>query len=117
MQLLALPLAFTGRAAAAWGRRLAGADGELVSAQTVQRNADQLFRVLGQLRGGAPARFGDHLGGRFRSKAGHETCGQSRYRAGVPVSSQQTAVCTRSGMLDRVDRPLHSRPPLKQTRS
>jgi predicted unusual protein kinase regulating ubiquinone biosynthesis (AarF/ABC1/UbiB family) len=53
MKLLALPLTFTGRAAAAWGRRLAGADGELVTAATVQRNADQLFRVLGQLRGGA----------------------------------------------------------------
>jgi predicted unusual protein kinase regulating ubiquinone biosynthesis (AarF/ABC1/UbiB family) len=53
MNLLALPLTFTGRAAAAWGRRLAGADGERVTATAVQRNADQLFRVLGQLRGGA----------------------------------------------------------------
>jgi predicted unusual protein kinase regulating ubiquinone biosynthesis (AarF/ABC1/UbiB family) len=53
MKLLTLPLAFTGRAAAAWGRRLAGADADLVTAETVQRNADQLFRVLGQLRGGA----------------------------------------------------------------
>ena len=53
MKLLALPLTFTGRAAAAWGRRLAGADGERVTATAVQRNADQLFRVLGQLRGGA----------------------------------------------------------------
>jgi predicted unusual protein kinase regulating ubiquinone biosynthesis (AarF/ABC1/UbiB family) len=53
MKLLALPLTFTGRAAAAWGRRLAGADSERVTATAVQRNADQLFRVLGQLRGGA----------------------------------------------------------------
>src|SRR3984885_823621 len=53
MKLLALPLTFTGRAAAAWGRRLAGADGERATATAVQRNADQLFRVLGQLRGGA----------------------------------------------------------------
>jgi predicted unusual protein kinase regulating ubiquinone biosynthesis (AarF/ABC1/UbiB family) len=53
MKLLALPVTFTGRAAAAWGRRLAGADGERVTATAVQRNADQLFRVLGQLRGGA----------------------------------------------------------------
>jgi predicted unusual protein kinase regulating ubiquinone biosynthesis (AarF/ABC1/UbiB family) len=53
MTLLALPLAFTGRAAAAWGRRLIGADGERVAAVTTQRNADQLFRVLGQLKGGA----------------------------------------------------------------
>lgn len=53
MKLLALPVTFTGRAAAAWGRRLAGADGEGAAATAVQRNADQLFRVLGQLRGGA----------------------------------------------------------------
>jgi predicted unusual protein kinase regulating ubiquinone biosynthesis (AarF/ABC1/UbiB family) len=53
MKLLALPLTFTGRAAAAWGRRLAGVDSERATATAVERNADQLFHVLGQLRGGA----------------------------------------------------------------
>jgi hypothetical protein len=53
MKLLALPLTFTGRAAAAWGRRLTGADGELVTAATVQRSADQLLDKGCQLeRGG-----------------------------------------------------------------
>jgi predicted unusual protein kinase regulating ubiquinone biosynthesis (AarF/ABC1/UbiB family) len=51
-RIAALPLAFTGRAAAAWGRRLAGADAT-VSAVAVERNAEQLFSVLGQLKGGA----------------------------------------------------------------
>jgi hypothetical protein len=51
-RIAALPLAFTGRAAAGWGRRLAGADAT-VSAAAVERNAEQLFSVLGQLKGGA----------------------------------------------------------------
>ena len=52
-RIAALPLAFTGRAVAGWGRRLAGADAEAVSAAAMERNAEQLFAVLGQLRGGA----------------------------------------------------------------
>jgi len=52
-RIAALPLAFTGRAVAGWGRRLAGADPETVSAAAMERNAEQLFAVLGQLRGGA----------------------------------------------------------------
>jgi predicted unusual protein kinase regulating ubiquinone biosynthesis (AarF/ABC1/UbiB family) len=53
VKLAALPLAFTGRAAAGWGRRLAGADADAVSAAAVACNAEQLFTVLGQLEGGA----------------------------------------------------------------
>lgn len=52
-RIAALPIAFTGRAVAGWGRRLAGADPEAVSAAAMERNAEQLFAVLGQLRGGA----------------------------------------------------------------
>jgi predicted unusual protein kinase regulating ubiquinone biosynthesis (AarF/ABC1/UbiB family) len=52
-RMAALPIAFTGRAVAGWGRRLAGADGAAVSAAAMERNAAQLFAVLGQLRGGA----------------------------------------------------------------
>ena len=52
-RIAALPLAFTGRAVAGWGRRLAGADPQAVSAAAMERNAEQLFAVLGQLRGGA----------------------------------------------------------------
>ena len=50
-RIAALPLAFTGRAVAGWGRRLAGADPQAVSAAAMERNAEQLFAVLGQLRG------------------------------------------------------------------
>jgi predicted unusual protein kinase regulating ubiquinone biosynthesis (AarF/ABC1/UbiB family) len=52
-RIAALPLAFTGRAVAGWGRRLAGADAAMVSAAAAERNAEQLFAVLGQLKGGA----------------------------------------------------------------
>ncbi|GAA3236006.1 AarF/ABC1/UbiB kinase family protein [Pseudonocardia petroleophila] len=52
-RLAAVPLSFGGRAVAGWGRRLAGADADAVSADVLERNAEQLFAVLGQLRGGA----------------------------------------------------------------
>src|SRR5688500_5818776 len=52
-RIAALPLAFTGRAVAGWGRRLAGADPQAGSAAAMERNAEQLFAVRGQLRGGA----------------------------------------------------------------
>jgi predicted unusual protein kinase regulating ubiquinone biosynthesis (AarF/ABC1/UbiB family) len=48
-----LPLGFAGRAVAGWGRSLAGADADEVSASTAARNAEQLFAVLGKLKGGA----------------------------------------------------------------
>lgn len=51
--LAALPVSFAGRAVAGWGRRLAGADREAVSAEAMERNAEQLFAVLGRLKGGA----------------------------------------------------------------
>jgi hypothetical protein len=50
MKLLALSPAFTGRAAAAWGRCLGGADAELVVATMTQHNADQLVQVRRQLK-------------------------------------------------------------------
>jgi predicted unusual protein kinase regulating ubiquinone biosynthesis (AarF/ABC1/UbiB family) len=52
-KILALPLAFGGRMALGWGRRLTGTDREVVSAAVHARNAEQLFAVLGQLKGGA----------------------------------------------------------------
>ncbi|WP_141277536.1 ABC1 kinase family protein [Pseudonocardia hydrocarbonoxydans] len=48
-----LPLGFAGRAVAGWGRSLAGADADEVAAGTAARNAEQLFAVLGRLKGGA----------------------------------------------------------------
>ena len=52
-RLAALPLSFAGRAVGGWGRTLAGADAEQVAAETLARNAEQLFAVLGTLKGGA----------------------------------------------------------------
>jgi predicted unusual protein kinase regulating ubiquinone biosynthesis (AarF/ABC1/UbiB family) len=52
-RLAALPLGFAGRTVGGWGRTLAGADSDEVAADTVARNADQLFAVLGTLKGGA----------------------------------------------------------------
>ena len=52
-RLMSLPLAFGGRAVAGLGRTLAGADRAEVSADTTARNAEQLFAVLGTLKGGA----------------------------------------------------------------
>jgi predicted unusual protein kinase regulating ubiquinone biosynthesis (AarF/ABC1/UbiB family) len=59
-KLASLPLGMAGRAAAGWGRRLAGGDGEQISAQMMARSAEQLFAVLGELKGGA-MKFGQAL--------------------------------------------------------
>lgn len=59
-KLASLPLGAAGRAAAGWGRRLAGGNGEEISAQMMQKSAEQLFAVLGELKGGA-MKFGQAL--------------------------------------------------------
>jgi predicted unusual protein kinase regulating ubiquinone biosynthesis (AarF/ABC1/UbiB family) len=59
-KLASLPLGVAGRAAAGWGRRLAGGDGDEISAQLMARSAEQLFAVLGELKGGA-MKFGQAL--------------------------------------------------------
>jgi predicted unusual protein kinase regulating ubiquinone biosynthesis (AarF/ABC1/UbiB family) len=52
-KLAALPLGFAGRAALGLGKRVTGMASEVISAEVQQRTADQLFSVLGQLKGGA----------------------------------------------------------------
>jgi predicted unusual protein kinase regulating ubiquinone biosynthesis (AarF/ABC1/UbiB family) len=59
-KLAALPLGFAGRAALGLGRRVTGVASEVVSAEIQQRTAEQLFSVLGQLKGGA-MKFGQAL--------------------------------------------------------
>jgi len=59
-KLASLPLGIAGRAAAGWGRRLAGGDREEISAQLLAKSAEQLFAVLGELKGGA-MKFGQAL--------------------------------------------------------
>ncbi|GAA5145710.1 AarF/ABC1/UbiB kinase family protein [Pseudonocardia eucalypti] len=52
-KLSSIPVGFAGRTAAGWARRIAGADRAEVAADLAMRNADQLFAVLGELKGGA----------------------------------------------------------------
>ncbi len=52
-KLASLPLGFAGRAALGLGKRVTGLSGEVITAEIQQRTAEQLFSVLGQLKGGA----------------------------------------------------------------
>jgi predicted unusual protein kinase regulating ubiquinone biosynthesis (AarF/ABC1/UbiB family) len=52
-KLAALPLGFAGRAALGLGKRMTGLASEVISADLQRRTAEQLFSVLGQLKGGA----------------------------------------------------------------
>ena len=60
-RLAALPLGFAGTALPwASGRRMGGAPAEAVMTEVQQRTAEQLFRTLGELKGGA-MKFGQAL--------------------------------------------------------
>jgi predicted unusual protein kinase regulating ubiquinone biosynthesis (AarF/ABC1/UbiB family) len=52
-KLAVLPLGFAGRTALGLGKRIGGRSAELVAQEIQQRTADQVFRVLGELKGGA----------------------------------------------------------------
>ncbi|MBX6386038.1 MAG: AarF/ABC1/UbiB kinase family protein [Microbispora sp.] len=52
-KLATLPLGFAGRTALGLGRRLGGASAEMVAQEIQRRTADQIFKVLGELKGGA----------------------------------------------------------------
>ncbi|MBC6451474.1 ABC1 kinase family protein [Actinokineospora xionganensis] len=59
-RLASIPLGVAGRAVGGWGKRLAGQSADEVSAELSARTAEQLFAVLGQLKGGA-MKFGQAL--------------------------------------------------------
>src|SRR5262245_5011488 len=59
-KLAALPLGFAGRSAWGLGKRIGGLSAELVGLDLQQRTAEQLFKVLGELKGGA-MKFGQAL--------------------------------------------------------
>jgi predicted unusual protein kinase regulating ubiquinone biosynthesis (AarF/ABC1/UbiB family) len=59
-KLASLPLGLAGRAALGLGKRVTGTAADMVSAEIQQRTAEQLFSVLGQLKGGA-MKFGQAL--------------------------------------------------------
>jgi hypothetical protein len=52
-RLAALPLGYAGRQALGLGKRLGGKSAESVLTDVQQRTAEQLFRTLGELKGGA----------------------------------------------------------------
>jgi predicted unusual protein kinase regulating ubiquinone biosynthesis (AarF/ABC1/UbiB family) len=52
-KLATLPLGVAGRATLGLGKRIGGRPAELVAAELQARTAEQLFQVLGQLKGGA----------------------------------------------------------------
>ena len=59
-RLAALPLGYAGRSALGLGKRLGGAPAEAVMNDIQQKTAEQLFRTLGELKGGA-MKFGQAL--------------------------------------------------------
>jgi predicted unusual protein kinase regulating ubiquinone biosynthesis (AarF/ABC1/UbiB family) len=59
-KLATLPLGLAGRTAIGLGKRVGGRSAELVAAEVQARTAEQLFKVLGELKGGA-MKFGQAL--------------------------------------------------------
>ncbi|WP_456698686.1 ABC1 kinase family protein [Aeromicrobium sp. P5_D10] len=59
-RLAALPVGFAGRTTLGLGKRIVGAPANLVLDEVQRRTADQIFSVLGQLKGGA-MKFGQAL--------------------------------------------------------
>ncbi|WP_327374282.1 AarF/ABC1/UbiB kinase family protein [Streptomyces sp. NBC_01216] len=102
-KLAALPLGFAGRATWGLGRRIGGKSAEIVARELQQRTAEQLFKVLGELKGGA-MKFGQALSV-FESALPEEVAGP--YRAALtrlqeaappmPTSTVHTVLAERLG--------------------
>src|SRR3954465_7257006 len=60
VKLASLPPGVAGRATTGLGKRIGGRPAEIVTTELQQRTAEQLFRVLGELKGGA-MKFGQAL--------------------------------------------------------
>lgn len=78
-KLAALPLGFAGRATWGLGKRIGGKSAEIVGRELQQRTAEQLFKVLGELKGGA-MKFGQAMSV-FESALPEEVAGP--YRAAL----------------------------------
>lgn len=59
-RLAALPLGYAGRTALGVGKRVGGASAEAVALEVQQRTAEQVFKTLGELKGGA-MKFGQAM--------------------------------------------------------
>jgi predicted unusual protein kinase regulating ubiquinone biosynthesis (AarF/ABC1/UbiB family) len=103
-KLAGLPLGYAGRATLGLGRRIGGRPAELVAAEVQARTAEQLFRVLGELKGGA-MKFGqamsvfeaalpEHLAGPYR-----ETL--TRLQEAAPPLPARTVHAVLAGQLGR----------------
>src|SRR5579862_7843028 len=53
VKLATLPMGLAGRTALGLGKRIGGRPAEIVAEEIQQRTAEQIFRVLGELKGGA----------------------------------------------------------------
>lgn len=53
MRIAALPASYAGRTAWGFGKKIGGRPAEMVTAEIQQRTAEQIFSVLGELKGGA----------------------------------------------------------------
>ncbi|MFJ9039449.1 ABC1 kinase family protein [Streptomyces sp. NPDC102406] len=78
-KLAALPIGFAGRATWGIGKRIGGKSAEIVGRELQQRTAEQLFKVLGELKGGA-MKFGQAMSV-FESALPEEVAGP--YRAAL----------------------------------
>jgi predicted unusual protein kinase regulating ubiquinone biosynthesis (AarF/ABC1/UbiB family) len=59
-RLATLPIGVAGRATIGFGKRIGGRPAEIVATELQQRTAEQIFKVLGELKGGA-MKFGQAL--------------------------------------------------------
>jgi predicted unusual protein kinase regulating ubiquinone biosynthesis (AarF/ABC1/UbiB family) len=96
-RLASLPLGVAGRSALGVGKRIGGRPAELVATELQQRTAEQLFRVLGELKGGA-MKFGQALSV-FEAAMPEDLAGP--YRAAL-TKLQDSAPPMPAGTVDRV---------------
>src|SRR3954462_9336768 len=96
-RLASLPLGVAGRVAAGWGKRLAGQNASDVNAELSARTAEQLFAVLGELKGGA-MKFGQALSV-FEAALPEEMAGPYRQ---APTKLQEAAPPMPQASLHRV---------------
>ncbi len=96
-KLATLPLGVAGRATLGLGKRLGGRPAEAVATEIQLRTADQLFRVLGELKGGA-MKFGQALSV-FEAALPEELAGP--YRAAL-TKLQEAAPPMPMEQIDRV---------------
>ena len=58
--MAALPIGYAGRTAIGFGKKVGGQSAELVASEIQQRTAEQVFKTLGELKGGA-MKFGQAM--------------------------------------------------------